>query len=145
MTGLLDRYVARKRKRQESFDRGPDVVPIQAKGPSRSASEGGSEVQAIVIPGSPEMEPSNWPGSEDVAQAESREAGPVPVALQVVPPFDRAEGQPSRFKFTRTGLLRLSLLDRILTNYYLPSHGPTPPKEEVSMPGLEVVKHIMHH
>ena len=31
-----------------------------------------------------------------------------------------------------------------MTNSYLPASGPDPPKKEVSVPGLEDVKHIVH-
>ena len=52
MTGQLDRYAARKRKRKVSSNSESD--PAQAAGSSLPATEGGSEMQAIVIPGSPE-------------------------------------------------------------------------------------------
>ena len=39
---------------------------------------------------------------------------------------------------------RLSLPDRIVINSYLPSRCPAPPKKEVSVPGLEDVKHTVH-
>ena len=38
LIGLLDRYAARKRKRQESFEREPD----QAEGLNRATTDGGS-------------------------------------------------------------------------------------------------------
>ena len=59
ITGLLDRYVAHKRKRQLSSSSESDIAPTQAAGPSQPAAEGGSEVQAIIIPGSPESGPTN--------------------------------------------------------------------------------------
>ena len=62
MTGLLDHYTARKRKWQLSSSSESD--PAQAVRSSQPAAEGGSEMQAIVIPGSPE------PGTTD--QTESR-------------------------------------------------------------------------
>ena len=43
MTGLLDRYAARKRKRQEDATREADVAPDQAVGSSRLAAGGSSE------------------------------------------------------------------------------------------------------
>ena len=51
MTRLHDRYAARKRKRHEGFEREPD----QAEGSNRHITDGDSKMQAIVIPGSPEM------------------------------------------------------------------------------------------
>ena len=49
----------------------------------------------------------------------------------------------SRSEFTHTRLKRSLLLDQILMNSYLPVCGPVPPKEEVSVPRLEDVKHII--
>ena len=57
MTGLLDRYAARKRKRQLSSSSESNIAPAQAAGPSQPAAEGGSEGKAIIIPGSPESRP----------------------------------------------------------------------------------------
>ena len=54
MTGLLNRYAARKRKRQENVERRSDAAPHQADGSSRPVTGGISEVQAIIISGSPE-------------------------------------------------------------------------------------------
>ena len=51
MTGLLDRYATRKRKRQEVAKREAD----RAEGPDRPPTDGGSEMQAIMIPSSLEM------------------------------------------------------------------------------------------
>ena len=56
MTGLLDRYVARKRKQQGSES---DIAPAQTAGPSQPATEEGLEGQAIIIHGSPESGPSD--------------------------------------------------------------------------------------
>ena len=57
MTELLDRYAACKRKRQLSSNSESD--PAQTVGPSQSTAEGGSEMQAIVIPSSPEPVPTD--------------------------------------------------------------------------------------
>ena len=43
----------------------------------------------------------------------------------------------------QSGLLRPTLLDRIITNCYAPLRGPDPPRVEVSAPGEDEVKHIM--
>ena len=51
MTGLLNRYAAKKWKRQESAEREVD----QAEGSNRPSMDGGSEIQAIIILGLPEM------------------------------------------------------------------------------------------
>ena len=56
-------------------------------------------MQAIIIPGSPELGPSDQMEPMGVARVESKEADSVPSVLQVIPPRDRAKGQPSRSKF----------------------------------------------
>ena len=56
MTGLLDRYVACKRKLQLSSR--SEFDPAQAVGSSQPVVEGGSEMKTIVIPGSPEPGPT---------------------------------------------------------------------------------------
>ena len=77
MTRLLDRYVARKRKRQESAEREAD----QAEGSNRLTMDGGLEMQAIIIPGSLEMGSSDQPGLEGVALGEPREVTSIPPTL----------------------------------------------------------------
>ena len=51
--------------------------------------DGGSEMQAIVIPGSPETGSNDQSGLEDIARGEPRESTLIPPALQVVHPPDR--------------------------------------------------------
>ena len=82
MIRLLDRYASRKRKRQESSEREPD----QVEGSNWPIKDGGSEMQAIVIPGSPEMGLSDQPDPEDVALGEPREVTLIPPALYVIHP-----------------------------------------------------------
>ena len=86
MTGLLNHYAARKRKRQVSSSSESD--PAQAAGSSLPAAEGGSEMQAIVIPGSPEPRATNQMKPSGVARIESKEADPVLSVLQVIHPSD---------------------------------------------------------
>ena len=143
MTGLLDRYAACKRKRQLSSGSESDIAPAQDVGLSQPAAEGGSEVQAIIIPDSPELGPIYQTEPAGVAWIESKEAYLVPSALQVVPPSDRDEGQPSKSKFMRSGLPRPTLLERIITNRYAPPRGSKPPRVEVSAPRANEVKYIM--
>ena len=54
MMGLLNRYAARKRKRQEDAVREVDVTPDQVPRLSRPTTESSSEEQTIIILGSPE-------------------------------------------------------------------------------------------
>ena len=88
MTGLLDRYVARKRKRQVSSSSESD--PAQVAGSSLLAAEGGLEMQAIVIPGSPEPGATDQTEPAGIGRTESKEADPVPSALQVIHPSDES-------------------------------------------------------
>ena len=140
MIGLLDCYATKKQKRHESSERGRD----QAKGSSQLATDGDSDMQAIVIPGSPEMGSSDRPNSEDVALGKLREATPIPPALQVIHPPDRAKIQSDIPKLARPGCKRSLLLDRILLNSYLPHRGPAPLIEEVAVLRPEGIKHIIH-
>ena len=102
-------------------------------------------MQAIVILGSPEMGSSDQPGSKDVALGEPREVTLIPPALQVIHPLDQAESQPDMPKLARTERKRPLLLDRILLNSYLPPRAPASAMDEVVVPGLEDIKHIIHH
>ena len=86
MTGLLDRYAARKRKRQEEVE----WEAQGAEGLDRPPMDGGSKIQTIVIPASPEMGSTNQSGSEDIAHEEPREDASIPPVLQVVHPSERA-------------------------------------------------------
>ena len=144
MTGLLDCYATRKRKRQLSSGSESDIAPTQATGPSQPAVEGGLEVQAIIIPGSPESGPTDQTEPVGLSRIKSKEADPVSSALQVIPPSDRDEGQPRRSKFMWFGLPRPTLPERIITNCYVPPCGQEPPRVEVSAPRVDEVKYIMH-
>ena len=92
MTRLLDCYAARKRKRQLSSGSESNIAPARAAGPSQPTAEGGSDMQAIIIHGSPESGPTDQTKQAGVALTESKEADPVPSAFQVIPPSDQAEG-----------------------------------------------------
>ena len=61
----------------ESSEREPD----QAEGSNRPTTNGDSEMQAIFIPGCPEMGSSDQPGHEDVGLGESGKVTPIPPAL----------------------------------------------------------------
>ena len=62
----------------------------------------------------------------------------------MIPPPVQVGSRPGRSEFTHTRLKRPPLPGRIVTNSYLPTHSPAPLKEEVSVPRLEDVKHIVH-
>ena len=120
MTGLLDRYAARKRKRQEEAEREAE----RAEGPVRPPVHGGSEIQKIMIPAFLKMGSNDQPGSEDIAREEPREEAPIPPALQVVHHSERSESRPSATKLALTGRKRSLPPDRILFNSYLPPRDP---------------------
>ena len=63
-------------------------------------------MQAIVIPGSPEIGSSDRPDPEDVALGEPRDATSIRPALQVIHPPDRAESQTDMAKLARPGSTR---------------------------------------
>ena len=97
MTRLLDRYAARKRKRQVISNCGSDTAPVQTARPSQlatngqPAADGSSGDQAIIIPCSPELGPTGETEQGRAALSESNEDAPVPSAIQVIPPSDRVE------------------------------------------------------
>ena len=91
-------------------------------------------MQAIIILGSPESGPTDQTEPAGVARIESKEADPIPSALQVIPPSDQDEGQPRRSKFMRSRLPRSTLSEWIITNCYVPPRGPEPQRVEVSDP-----------
>ena len=64
--------------------------------------DGGSEIQTIVIPASPEMGSNDQLGSEDIARGEPGEEAPIPPALQVVHPLERSDSRPDAAKPTLT-------------------------------------------
>ena len=70
--GLLDRYAARKRKRQVSSSWESNVAPTQSAGFSQpttedqSAADGSSGDRSITIPGSLELGPIVGPGPDEL-------------------------------------------------------------------------------
>ena len=151
MMGLLDRYVARKRKRQviSSSKSGPALV--RTTEPSLQPTDGqpvtdeSSRDQAIIIPCSPELEPTGGAELDRADQLESNEGDPTPRALQVIPSLDRGEEKPSKSKYMRSGLPRPHQPDQVITQNYLPPRGLEPPRVEISTPRVEEVKDILCH
>ena len=90
--GLLDRYAARKRKRQVSSSGESDAAPVQSAGLSqpvtkdRSAVNGSSGDRAIIILGSPELVLTIEPEPD---RSESNKDDLAPRALQIIPPSDQ--------------------------------------------------------
>ena len=149
MTGLLDRYAARKRKRQVISNGESDTSPVQTDGPSQPTADGqpaadrSSGDQAIIIPCSPELGRTGRMKPGRVARSELNEDDSAPSALQVIPPSDRAERQPSKSKYMRSGLPRPHRPDQVITESYLSPRGPEPLRVEVSAPRTEEVKDIL--
>ena len=129
---LVHNFAARKQKKDAILEQEANVVPEGARGSSQPLSDWGSDVQAIVILGSPEMSLNDQSVMGNVTLEESKEASSIFATLQVVHPPERATSQLDRAKYTRTGCRKPLLSDSILVNSYLPSRRPTPPMEEVT-------------
>ena len=147
--GLLDRYVARKRKRQVSSSEESDAAPVQSSELSepiindQPTVDGSSGDQAITIPGSPELEPTIGSESDGAGRSDSNEGGPALQALQVILPSGKDEGPQNRSEFMRSGLPRPKRPNQVITNNYLPPRGSEPPRVEISAPGEEKVKKLL--
>ena len=149
MTGLLDRYAACKRKRQVISSDELDAAPVQIAElnqpavDDQPAGDGSSGDQEIIIPCSPELGLTGRTEPDGAGRSESNEDGSAPTALQVIPPSEQAEEQPSRPKYMRSELPRPPRLDQVIIDSYIPPRGPEPPRVEVSIPRAEEVKDIL--
>ena len=149
MTGLLDRYAARKRKLQVISSDESDAAPIHAVEPNQPTADdqpavgGSSGDQAIVIPCFLELGPIGRTEPDGAGRSKSNEDGSAPTALQVIPPSNQADEQPGRLKYMRSGLPRPSRLDQVITDSYLPPRGPEPPEGRGVDPWGEGVKDIL--
>ena len=81
MSDLIHNFAAWKRKRDASLEQATCAILEVAGGSGLPRSDEGSEVQAIVISGSPEMGLNDHPALENVTLVESKEASPVPAAI----------------------------------------------------------------
>ena len=122
MTRLLDHYTAKKRKRQEDAER----EAVRAEGSDQLPTDGGSEMQTIMILGSPA---NDQPGSEDITRGEPRESTSIPLTLQVVHPPDQLESRLGNAKLALPKRKRPLPPDQILLNSYLPPRSPALAKE----------------
>ena len=104
----------------------------------------GVQIQTTVIPASLEMRSNNQLGLEDIAHEEPRGEALIPPALQVVHSFEWTKIRPGTAGLALIGHKRLLPPDRILINYYLPPRGPAPVMEEVTTPGPDDIKSILH-
>ena len=146
MVRLLDRYAARKRKRQVSSSGESDAATVQSAKSSHPATydepatDGSSGDWAITIPGSPELGPTCGPKSDGADRSESNEGDPTLRALQVIQPSDTGEVTPRRSEYMRSGLPRPKRPDQVITNNYIPPRRLDPPRVEISALGEEEVK-----
>ena len=136
--GLLDSYVARKRKRQVSSSGESDAAPVPSK--DQPTADGSSGDRAITIPCSPELGPTIGLEPE---LSESNEDDLAPRALQIIPPSDQGEGSQSKPEFMRSGLPKSKRLDQVITHNYIPPRGTEPPRIEISAPWEEEVRKIL--
>ena len=149
MTRLLDRYAARKRKRKVVSSSESDPAPVQTVGSCLLATDGQLVIdgslgdQEIIIPYSPEQEPTGGVEPDGAGRSELNEGDPAPRALQVIPPSDRGKEQPSKSKYIQSGLPKPNRSDKVITQNYLLPHGPEPPRVEISAPGVEEVRDIL--
>ena len=74
MSALIHNFAARKRKQDASLEQAADVLHEVAGGSDQPLSDWGSEVQAIVISGSPEMGLNDKLDLGNVTLEESKEA-----------------------------------------------------------------------
>ena len=124
--GLLDRYAARKRKRQVSSSGESDTAPVQPAEPSQPttnnlpAVDGSSGDLAITIPGSPELGPTIRPESDGAGRSDSNEGDPAPRALQVILPSDQGEEPQSRSEYMRSCLPGPKWSNQVITHNYIP-------------------------
>ena len=125
---------------QEDSKREVDWV----EGSNRLPTDGGSEIHAIMIPGSLETGSNDQPSPEDIAHGDPRESTPIPPALQVVHPPDQLESRPGNAKLALPGRKRPLPPVRILLNSYLPQRGLTSAMEEVTAPGPNDMKLILY-
>ena len=63
----------------------------------------------------------------------------------MVRPLDQLESRPGNAKLALLGRKRPLPPDRILLNSYLPPRGPASVMEEVTAPGPDDIKLILHH
>ena len=117
----------------------PRVVKVQ-----RRRVSGASGERAITISGSPKLGQTGESGPDGAIQPQSGVGDPTPIALQVILPSDRGEKRTSKSQFMRSGLPKPTHPIEVLTLNYTPPCGPEPPRVEVTTPGMEEVKGILH-
>ena len=102
-------------------------------------------MQAVIISGSLEMGSINQSSYEGVALREPREVTLIPPTLHVIHSPNRVERHPDIAKLAPAERKKPLPPDRILLNSYRPLRSSAPAMEEVTIPGPEDIKHILHH
>ena len=87
---------------------------------------------------------NDQPNSENIVREKLREEAPIPLALQVVHPSERMESCPGAAGLALTGRKRPLSPHQIIINSYLPTRGLAPAMEEVTAPGPDEIKFILH-
>ena len=100
MDDLVHNFASRKRKRGASFRQAVDATVEVASEASEPPSNGRSDLQEIVILGSPEMGFHSQPALENATMMESGDASPTPAAIQVVLHPEQTASQSDRAKYT---------------------------------------------
>ena len=148
MTGLLDRYAARKRKRQVISSSESDPSPVYTAEPSLPATDGQPVTDEF---GGPchhhpllfRTRANRWNGTGRGWPIRIERGRSGSASYPSNPTFRSGEEQPRKSKHMRPGLPRPHQPDQVITQNYLPPRGPEPPRVEVSAPGVEEVKDIL--
>ena len=117
----------------------------RAEGSNRLPTGEGSEMQAILIPGSPETGSNDQSGPEDIAHGEPRESNLISPTLQVVHPPDQPESRHGSAKLALSGRKRSLSPNRILLNSYILPRSSASMMEEVTAPRSDNIKIILYH
>ena len=90
------------------------------------------------------MGPTGGPELDGAGRSESNEGDLAPRALEVIRPSEWGEEALSRSEYIWSGLPRPKRPDLVITHNFLPPWGPEPPRVEISAPGEEEVREILH-
>ena len=108
MSGLVHNFTARKRKRDAILEQATNAAPEVARGSSQPGPDGGSEVQVIVISGSPDISLDDQPVT---SLKKSREG-----AQEIVDrwgPFNRGESLADHLQDLYPTMLRMPVIVRV--------------------------------
>ena len=141
MGSLISSGPLAREKEEKETDATPKVTGEASQQPTSESSD----VQAIVVPDSPEMGFHGQSASNTTLSMDLGEVFPTHAKVQEVVPSEQIAGRSDKAKSTRAGGSRSMLPDWLLLNSYIPSQGQASPMEEVSVPGLESAQEIIDH